>query len=895
LIDQIQRNKYISSQQAREDPITGESFQPVFIPLFIATSQDGDGYPYDQILNGVTTLPSHMSLGATWQPGLAHEVGVVLGTELSGLGFNMLLGPSLDVLVTSPPESTGDLGTRSFGGDPFWVGEMGRAFIVGVHTGSNNQMAVIAKHFPGFGGSDRLPQDEVATVRKSLEQLKQIELAPFFAVTGNAPSTQATADGLLTSHIRYQGFQGNIRATTRPVSFDPQAFSQLMGLPEFSTWHTSGGVMVSDSLGSRAVRRFYDPTGQTFNSRLVALDAFLAGNDLLYLDDFTSSGDLDSYTSIVQTINFFVQKYREDDAFARRVDESVLRILTLKYRLYGDTFTLAETTPVQSALNQIGNFDQTTFDVAQEAATLVEPPPDELDDIIPNPPGPSDQIVFVSDSRTFQQCGNCREQFTLGIDDMEEAVVRLYSPSGQVVPGFLTSYSFVDLQDMLDAGTGVLQIENDLRQADWLVFLLMDISSEIPSSMALVNLLDQRPDLLQDKRVIVFAMNAPYYLDATDISKITAYYSLSSKSGKFIDIAARLLFQELQPNGALPVSVPGVGYDINEATFPDPNQIIPLFFDYPPLEGGDNLTPAPTPTLQPFRIGDTIPLVTGVIYDHNLHPVPDKTIVRFLLTYNGDTVPSQQVEAQTVQGIARAVMRIDRSGSLRSGLRVSLCIVSDILTMDIPPENITVTVPPPTETPTPTHSPTIMPSLTPTATLTPSPTPTPEASPQTDLGDWFLSFITIGIVSGLYYWLAITLGQLRWGIRACFLAIIAGLLTYSYLALDMPGSARIIQEAGSFGVLLCVLLGSMIGGGLVWLWRLIQKQKKNRWLISLSHNQAEINNPAAVHIRICSEELRISPGTFASMSIGKEVGQAESSLQREPDGILNVLRSFIRM
>jgi len=32
----------------------------------------------------------------------------------------------------------------------------------------------------------------------------------------------------------------------------------------------------------------------------------------------------DTYTSIVRTLQFFAQKYREDPAFASRVDESVI-------------------------------------------------------------------------------------------------------------------------------------------------------------------------------------------------------------------------------------------------------------------------------------------------------------------------------------------------------------------------------------------------------------------------------------------------------------------------------------------------------------------------------------------------------------------------------------------
>ncbi len=305
LTDQLQRDEYSASQTEQLSPETNEPYFPVYVPLLIGISQEGDGYPYDQILSGVTSLPSQMALGATWSIELSRQVGNVLGKELAGLGFNLLLGPSLDVLEAPSSDSGGDLGIRTFGGDPFWVGALGQAYIAGVHEGSNGKMVVAAKHFPGFGGSDRLPEEEVATVLSSLEQLKQIDLAPFFAVTGNAPDSISTTDALLVSHIRYQGFQGNIRATTRPVSFDPQAFSQLMALPAFDTWRQSGGVMISDNLGSRAVRRFYDPSGQTFNGPLVARDAFLAGNDLLYLDNFLSSGDEDVYTLVHANSGFF--------------------------------------------------------------------------------------------------------------------------------------------------------------------------------------------------------------------------------------------------------------------------------------------------------------------------------------------------------------------------------------------------------------------------------------------------------------------------------------------------------------------------------------------------------------------------------------------------------------
>ncbi|HJS18776.1 MAG TPA: glycoside hydrolase family 3 N-terminal domain-containing protein, partial [Anaerolineales bacterium] len=75
----------------------------IYVPLFIGISQEGDGTPYDQILSGLTPLPSAMAIGGTWNTEMAAQVGSVLGRELSILGFNLLLGPSLDVVESPDP------------------------------------------------------------------------------------------------------------------------------------------------------------------------------------------------------------------------------------------------------------------------------------------------------------------------------------------------------------------------------------------------------------------------------------------------------------------------------------------------------------------------------------------------------------------------------------------------------------------------------------------------------------------------------------------------------------------------------------------------------------------------------------------------------------------------
>ena len=41
------------------------------------------------------------------------------------------------------PGSRGDVGSRVFGGDPYWVGEMGRAYIRGVHLGGQGRVLTV--------------------------------------------------------------------------------------------------------------------------------------------------------------------------------------------------------------------------------------------------------------------------------------------------------------------------------------------------------------------------------------------------------------------------------------------------------------------------------------------------------------------------------------------------------------------------------------------------------------------------------------------------------------------------------------------------------------------------------------------------------------------------------
>jgi beta-N-acetylhexosaminidase len=812
LIDLIQQTAY---EKAMETDTANIEIGENFIPLFIGASQNGGSYPYDQVLTGMNQIPSPMSIGATWDPEIALHAGEAFGYELEVVGFNLLLGPSMDVQDMSFSSIDRSLGVRTFGGDPFWVGEMGSQFITGLHRGSSGRLAVIAKNFPGRGSTDRLPEEEVSTVRKSLEQLKLIELAPFFKIASVGTAIPAAiTDGLVTSHIRYQGFQGNIRATTKPISFDQNAIGLLMDIIPLNKWRDEGGLLISDDLGSPAIIKFFNPNNQFIDARQIAKNAFLAGNDILLIEDLISTGDANRFQTYQSVITFFQQKYIEDSAFAQQVDNSVIRILTLKYELYNE-FSLDQVLPAISSYSAPISIDDLQFEIAKTAATLVDPSQNQLAELIAEPPQFSDRIIIFTQDQTIIPCENCPPIEVFPVNGLQRSILSFYGPEGsnQINPNRIISYSFRDLSDYLNNPINRPEIDQNLSSADWVVFALREPTSGELGDEALRQLISDNQTLTRGKNVIVFAFDAPYYFDATEISFFTAYYNLYSKLPAFIDVAARILFQELTPSSASPVSIPGIGYDLIEQVTPDADQIISLAVD---LDAAKLLLTEPQDENSPiqetpvFKLGDTLPIMTGVIVDHNGNLVPDGTIVTFTMSEQGDSSAVQQVETQTTRGIAKTSFNLIKSGMHEIRVSSSPATNSEILLLDISEFETTVSEIIPTPIPINEGSDDLQEELTETpdtATMDPNP----------KFAEWFLGTIMAWIFGGIVFTV----------IRDYFLrfenylisgaGVIGGLFNSAWMVFDLPGTTPRFGMNGFVRLGMVVLLGVAMGAFAGWI------------------------------------------------------------------------------
>ncbi len=831
---------------------TPTSYTP--IPLFIAIQHEGDGYPNTQIRNGLTNIPSQMAIGATWDPENARMVGEIVGRELSLLGVNMLFGPSLDVLDNPRSDLSGSLGVRTFGGHPFWVEQMGEAYIRGIQQGSNEQLLTIATHFPGFGSSDREIDQALPAIAKSLDDLRLTELPPFFAITHlnpNDPNDRAgITDGLMTANIRYRGLPGNV-----PISLDARNLPAILALEEFVPWREAGGLIVSAPLGVPATLEGIVSNQESFPARRLAQDAFLAGSDLLLVTDFSFEDDSEAeLANIINAIEFFQEKYADDPGFQAGVDRAVKNIIRAKIKIYGADLLEAEVLSPETNLELLDQGASDLASIAQAGVSLITPLTQEGVATLTEPPQPDENILIVTDNRIVRDCSVCPRFNLITTNNLEEIILDLFGPeaTGQISAEQINSISFGDLKTALtfeipsepqveedetvaeDGNTEDEEnqaetasdeeastteelpnqaiITNDLiTSADWIIFAMLDIDPETaPQSDAVRLLLRNRYDTIRNKNLVLFAFNAPYFLDETEVGQLTAFYSFYSKTPAHLEAAARLLFQQFEPSGASPVTIPAIGpLDLS----PDPNQSIQLepivWVDSNGVTrsvGEEDENPIMTFDLE---VGEELIFRTSVIVDRNGQPVPDGTLVNFSRFYPLENSFQSFLEAKTVNGVAEILIVKEKDSPLLVSALSGLVVEGIPFNIgpgivDTPTPTVTPTASP-TGTPVPTNTPTPTATFTPTPTDTPTPVPT--ATPfiggeptmparpvnYVDLAYSALAALLIGAI-------AFTLGGDRFSleerIRPALVAMAFGLIGYisfTIAALTFPDSPYLAE------------------------------------------------------------------------------------------------------
>ncbi|MCC6454882.1 MAG: glycoside hydrolase family 3 protein [Caldilineaceae bacterium] len=851
---------------------------PVNLPLLIGMEQSGDGLPMTTLRRGFSPLPSAMALGATWHPELTYRVGQVVGRELTAVGVNLLLGPSLNVLDQPRTDVVGTLGLQSFGGDPDWVSQMGRAYIAGVHVGSGRRVATIARHFPGAGDADRLPDQEVATVQRSAAELERVTLPPFLAVTRAASTTvspagdPAVTDGLMSSHIRYSGLQGASLGRNTPISLAPE-LAGLLARPGFAEWRAQGGVVMSNMLGAPALRRYYDPTLQEFPYRRVAMDAFTAGHDLLYLDRFSLDDNWESAKfNIKETIAFFQERYQRDADFAAQVNAAVRRIIMLKLRLYAASPAL-EVTPGQPIIPLddvlIGEEQLQTLSsdaqaealiimgqVARESFTVLYPDPGAVAESAMAAPQVDERILVVTDSRIIRECATCVAETTVAPDELSTIISRLYGPNGtgQLSADQVVSLTFADVAQVLDAeatpqptpdssvllptptstppptpdpatgsdaGEDAVDKNTKTRQlideADWIIFAMLDVDTvNHPASDVVKDFLAQLGVQRGNKRIVVLALHAPYFLDATEISKLSGYYGVYGKTQPFLESAVRALFRAYTPVGAPPVSVPGTRFaNLAERLGPDPSQPIDMLVLDP---DGDILAGEATSagtSLPEVEAGTLIRIQAGPILDYNRRPVRNGTSVELVIAYEDDGTAREVVTVATQNGVAARDVVMTRGGVAQITARAGAAISTETVALSVQGGAAIVATPMPTDTTSQTAM--ISSTIAPTTTIVPIQAETPpNGGARLSLVSLLIALLTMMATVSLLVVVQVRVLPRQTLVHSMLWAVNCGLGGYILYGLGLlPGGGWLQGSLPVWGTGLVVFIAMLLP--LVWL------------------------------------------------------------------------------
>lgn len=261
-------------------------------PLFLAVDEEGGNVSRvgANEAMGVTWFDPAASYGESGDVAQVYNAGKTIAQELGELGFNLDFAPVADI-VTNPNNT--EIGDRAYSDDPAVAAPMVSAMVEGLQRGG---MLSCLKHFPGHGSTEADSHEGLSVSTRTLEELRSTEWQTFRA------GIESGAAFVMVGH------QTNRNLSDLPASLSPEVMGYLRDELGFE------GIIITDSLKMGAIVNDY-------TSAQAAVLAIQAGADMILMPN-----DLDTaYHGLLSAVT--------DGALTEdRINESVLRILTAKYR-----------------------------------------------------------------------------------------------------------------------------------------------------------------------------------------------------------------------------------------------------------------------------------------------------------------------------------------------------------------------------------------------------------------------------------------------------------------------------------------------------------------------------------------------------------------------------------
>jgi beta-N-acetylhexosaminidase len=406
---------------------------------------------------------------------------------------------------------------RSFGEKPSLVAAMTAAAVRGAHAGG---VAATVKHFPGHGDTRTDTHRGLASVDRTREELRAIDLFPF------AEAIRAGADIVMTAHILFPAMDASNPATlSKPILQD-----LLRGELGFE------GVVLSDSMNMQAMMKHYAPED-------AAVQAINAGVDLIMLAEEHYSHDSESYLGRqIALLNAVKSAVEQGRLSAERVDQAVSRILELKrnYGLWPD-----QPHSVKLSVEPVGSPENREVEttVSRHAVAVMR------DVQLHIPLNRSGQITLVNTTtrKSYDSLGAVRgigpNQTTSAFDYFADALQQRYPTVTRMAAEEILGGAFPS------DGVIVAVTEN---------YPLPGMDFDRESQPLVIQQLHERAR----DRLVVVGLRDPYEL--VELPPLQTYVCAFSFRPASARAAVEVLSGEVAASGRTPVSIPGTEFQAGD-------------------------------------------------------------------------------------------------------------------------------------------------------------------------------------------------------------------------------------------------------------------------------------------------------------------------------------------
>jgi beta-N-acetylhexosaminidase len=456
------------------------------IPLQIAADQEGG--TVTRMGAPATEFPNAMAISAERDTDRATQAATILGRELRAVGINQDFAPDSD--VNSNPVNP-VIGVRSFSGQPGLAGD----FVTAEVKGFEKSVAATAKHFPGHGAAPTDSHTGLPRIDSTEAYWRATDVPPFKAAIA------AGVDSIMSAHIQFPSLDPSLEPATLSK---PIITGRLRGELGYN------GVVITDSLEMEGVRKLHSDAE-------IPVLALKAGVDQLLMP-----------VHLDVAINSVLNAVKSGEIPMQRIDQSVLRVLTLKFKRgilfspFVDPGRVMKTVGIPSSL-------ATAQDIADRGITAIA----NDAGVLPLKQKPATTLVTG-----------------WGVSTTASLAQKL-TAHGTAATAYQTGQAPTDAQ--------IAQAVANAAKADLVVVLTNNIAT-YPLQTKLLDALQAT-----GKPVVAVAAQIPY--DAGYPTTVQTWLATYGYIGPTLEALAKVILGETKPVGKLPVDIPA-GADVQTVKYP---------------------------------------------------------------------------------------------------------------------------------------------------------------------------------------------------------------------------------------------------------------------------------------------------------------------------------------